>query len=148
MICGSLTWLADHEHFQKSQLEEKLKCLSEDVKDDDPANKHSSDAQVEPTWFTLATKNIAISRKQNEIKSELDKIHQQEERIQKLKQRMKNMPTPSMTNLISGNATLDTNSKKYQRSDSTADEDDNILIKDRESDEESVIEESCEEMVF
>ena len=53
-----LTWLADHEHLKKKQLEEKLKSLSEVIEDDD-TEKQTIDAQVEPSWFTLAKKNIS-----------------------------------------------------------------------------------------
>lgn len=96
----------------------------------------------------MAKKNIAISHKKNEIQLELDKIHQQEERIKNLKQRMKNMPISTMTHLKTGNPARDTNSKKDQISNSFTDEDD-ILIKDIESDDEvESVEESCKEMVF
>ena len=59
---------------------------------------------------------------------------------------MKNMPISTMTYLKTGNPARDTNSKKDQIS--FTDEDD-ILIKDIESDEEvESVEESCTEKVF
>ncbi|XP_046462730.1 ATP-dependent DNA helicase DDX11-like [Daphnia pulex] len=148
LICGALTWLADHECHQKSQLEEKLKILSKGVEDENPALKQATDAQVEPTWFTLAKKNVAISHEQNEIKSELKKINQREERIQKLKQRVQNMSTSTMNHLVPDSQSSKTNSKKSQISDSTDVEDDNVLIGDIESDGEEPVEESQAEEMF
>jgi TolA-binding protein len=126
-----------------------LKILSKGVEDENPALKQATDAQVEPTWFTLAKKNVAISHEQNEIKSELKKINQREERIQKLKQRVQNMSTSTMNHLVPDSQSSKMNSKKSQISDSTDVEDDNVLIGDIESDGEEPVEESqAEEMVF
>ena len=141
LICGSLTWLEDHEQNEKVKLEQDLKVLDQASEKEVPSNNTTNN---EPTWFTAAKKIISNSQKRDKIKEELKRIHQQEEKIQKLKERVK-MNSAKTDN----SSNLPTIERKMKRSQNVEEPDEqDVLIDDIESDEESVIEEPCEEMVL
>ncbi len=145
LICGSLTWLQEHEQNEKLKLEEELVVLNKAVEHEKPCI-HSS-GNNEPTWFTAAKKNVSISQKRNQIKEELNKINKQEEKIQKIKERVKvnSIKSKSGNSLSLEPHTTQSNIKRLENADVDSDED--VLIDDIESDEDSVVEEPCEEMV-
>ena len=141
LICGSLTWLEDHEQNEKVKLEQDLKVLDQASEKEVPSNNTTNS---EPTWFTAAKKIISNSQKRDKIKEELKRIHQQEEKIQKLKERVK-MNSAKTDN----SSNLPTIEQKMKRSQNVEEPDEqDVLSDDIESDEESVIEEPCEEMVL
>lgn len=82
LICGSLSWLEDHETRKKSDLEEEFLKLSLESDEDVEEKKKN-----EPNWFAAATKNLAVTQRRRAIKEELDSIFLHEEKIRKLKER-------------------------------------------------------------
>lgn len=145
LICGTLSWLTDHDQHKKLQLEQKLNILKK-ADELEVTSKPSANELGEPRWFTLATKNVRNSHEQRRIMSELNKILQQEERIKKLKQRVQNISSNALNQSESELHVFAANTKKYQTSELVTLEDDDMLIKD-DSDEELPVEEPCEEMV-
>ncbi|XP_032780597.2 ATP-dependent DNA helicase DDX11 isoform X1 [Daphnia magna] len=145
LICGTLSWLTDHDQHKKLQLEQKLNILKK-ADELEVTSKPSANELGEPRWFTLATKNVRNSHEQRRIMSELNKILWQEERIKKLKQRVQNISSNALNNSESELHVFAANTKKYQTSELVTLEDDDMLIKD-DSDEELPVEEPCEEML-
>lgn len=142
LICGTLTWLRDHEQNKKHQLENQLQaCL-------DKASHHDNEKQNqnEPAWFTLAKKNISHSANINKIKEELKKIQLNEERIEKLKNRAKKITLSGSTKDLKSSST---NVEMYDKLNKMVIEDDDLLIGDGPSSDldETFEEELGDEMV-
>lgn len=120
--------------------------LKKAVKVEEPKSKPTPSGLGEPSWFTSATKAVRNSHEQNAIISELGKIQQQEERIQKLKQRARNISSNGLNHLAPEPHVLLASAKKCQTSELINLADDDVLIED-DSDEDLPTEEPCEEMV-
>lgn len=141
LICGTLTWLEDHDQNVKNQLEKELNVLNETLRDD--AKKFdSSTSAPEPAWFTVAKKTASESLSRNKIKEELKKLSLKEERINKLKERAKQKLEPQELKA------LDTEFGRQHKFNKVNDTEDELLIEDYEDNEmDESVEEPCEEMV-
>lgn len=104
----------------------------------------------EPSWFSEAKKNVTVNRRRNELKEELNKILRHEEKISKLRERAKvvkhslTSPGTDFEKKIEPHKVRN-ESKKID----AVQEDEDILIGEVKSDDEdSDVEEPCEEMVM
>ncbi|CAG0878860.1 unnamed protein product [Darwinula stevensoni] len=82
ILCGSLTWLLDHERRRKEVIEASLnkqQCDEEGI-DEDGLD-----------WFTSATKKRQENEKKAELRKEYQKIQKREERIRELKEKRQNV---------------------------------------------------------
>ncbi|XP_057367089.1 putative ATP-dependent RNA helicase DDX11-like protein 8 isoform X2 [Daphnia carinata] len=143
LICGTLTWLTDHDQHKKFQLEKQLDILKKAAELEETSNPTTNELG-EPRWFTLATKNVRNSHEQQQIMAELNKILQKEERIQKLKQRVQNIFSNALNHSELKFNVFAANAKKHLTSELVTLEDDDVLITD-DSDEELPVEEPYEE---
>lgn len=126
IICGAIKWLKDHKELEKEQLFNdifKLETEKQNIEETD--------------WLTAQTKEIAISKRLNELKLKESKIKEYEKKIQNLNNRIakvKNKFPPKNKTKLDEFPTGD------------IEDDDNIVIKDPDieqdelSDEENFME--------
>ena len=136
--------MEDHEKNKKRQCEQDLKELGS-TKIEDEGEENSS----EPSWFTAAKKRAVANRKISELKVELNKIEQKEERIKKLRERAKVVKHSLKSDRGRGRSS-DVPKKTFKpMSEEEEKNDDYLLLDDPRSDGESDPEtEDCEEMVL
>lgn len=142
LICGALTWLENHEKQKKSLLEEELNALNEKAL---ACEGTSGCPTNEPSWFTFAKQNVSNDQRKSKIKEELNKIYQQQEKIQNLKTGMKafNFKHASLVHQEARHGVSHSNLASHDIDLAWED----MLIEECVSDEDSVIEEPVEEIV-
>ncbi|XP_044729931.1 ATP-dependent DNA helicase DDX11 [Chrysoperla carnea] len=75
LICGSLTWLRDHELRKQQELIDKIKEINQ--------NKNKLDS--EDDWISSQSEAILKSKERDKLQLELDKINKYEEKIENIK---------------------------------------------------------------
>jgi len=78
LICGSLSWLKDHEERERKEISEKLLRLGKETSTD------NSDETVD--WFTQQTSQVGARQQQYELKQQKEKIDKFDKSISKIKE--------------------------------------------------------------
>lgn len=140
IICGSLTWLLDHEKKEKLELEKELEVLLKSEDDTEQGKKKNINLPEpaplsiggEPNWFLMGKAKLTRNHKISTVKEKLNLINCREERIRALVERAKIKISKSAGSKCTKHTQSFNNSSTPVEDDVLLDEDWDAVLEEKE----------------